>query len=134
MDEVLAVGDYSFQQKCLSKMGEIGQAGRTVLLVSHNLHSIVNLCQRAILLNAGKVVEDGQANDVTQSYLAMAMPSRTRGEVVWPDPATAPGNDEVRLHSARILSEDGELAADLDNAREIVIQMSYWCLKEGETG
>jgi lipopolysaccharide transport system ATP-binding protein len=130
VDEVLAVGDYEFQKKCLGKMGEIGREGRTVLLVSHNMPSIVNLCQRAILLNDGKVVTDGQAAEVVQHYLATARSAG--GEVVWPDPAQAPGNDIVRLHAVRILQDgiDGP-TADVDISREVLIQISYWNLREG---
>src|SRR5207249_8183404 len=54
VDEVLAVGDVAFQKKCLSRMGEIGAEGRTVLLVSHNMPSIMNLCNRAIVMNNGQ--------------------------------------------------------------------------------
>src|SRR5262249_61919060 len=51
VDEVLAVGDLAFQQKCLGKMGDIARSGRTVLLVSHNLAMLSNLCTRAVWLN-----------------------------------------------------------------------------------
>jgi len=131
VDEVLAVGDYEFQKKCLGKMGDIGREGRTVLLVSHNMPSIVNLCQRAILLNAGKVAVDGQAAEVVQRYLATARSAG--GEVVWPDPAQAPGNDIVRLHAVRILQDgiDGP-TADVDMSKEVLIQITYWSLREGE--
>jgi lipopolysaccharide transport system ATP-binding protein len=130
VDEVLAVGDYEFQKKCLGKMGEIGREGRTVLLVSHNMPSIVNLCQRAILLNAGKVVKDSQAVEVVQHYLATGRSAG--GEAVWPDPAQAPGNDIVRLHAVRILQDsiDGP-TADVDISKEVLIQITYWNLREG---
>ena len=131
VDEVLAVGDVGFRKKCLSKMGDIGREGRTVLLVSHNMPSIVNLCQRAILLNAGKVVKDGRSDEVVQHYLATARSAG--GEVVWPDPAQAPGNDIVRLHAVRILQDgiDGP-TADVDISKEVLIQITYWNLREGE--
>jgi len=130
VDEVLAVGDAEFQKKCLGKMGDIGREGRTVLLVSHNMPSIVNLCKRAILLDAGKMVTDGQAAEVVQHYLATARSAG--GEVVWPDPAQAPGNDIVRLHAVRILQDGIDMpTADVDISKEVLIQITYWNLREG---
>jgi lipopolysaccharide transport system ATP-binding protein len=69
LDEVLAMGDAGFQKKCLKKMGEVGQGGRTVLLVSHNMAAVTNLCERAILLKAGRIVRDGPAPVVVREYL-----------------------------------------------------------------
>jgi len=69
VDEVLAVGDASFQKKCLSKMGEVSVQGRTVLFVSHNLAAIRHLCNQAILLEAGKVESRGDPEDIIARYL-----------------------------------------------------------------
>lgn len=69
VDEVLAVGDVAFQKKCLGKMGDVARAGRTVLLVSHNMAVIQTLCQRGICLRQGNVVADGPITDVVQEYL-----------------------------------------------------------------
>jgi len=70
VDEVLAVGDAEFQNKCLGKMGAVAREGRTVLLVSHNLGAIEALCQRAICLHKGEIVLDGPAGGVIESYLS----------------------------------------------------------------
>ena len=64
VDEVLAVGDLRFQKKCLTKMGEVASAGRTVLYVAHNMPAISRLCQRAILLDKGRIVQDGPVHEV----------------------------------------------------------------------
>jgi lipopolysaccharide transport system ATP-binding protein len=69
VDEVLAVGDLSFQKKCLGKMGDVARRGRTVLFVSHNMTAIKSLCDRAILLDAGRVVGDGNVDEVVDTYL-----------------------------------------------------------------
>jgi len=69
VDEVLAVGDTQFQKKCLGKMGEVARAGRTVLLVSHNMAAIHALCSRAILLEHGRAVKDGTPVETTRFYL-----------------------------------------------------------------
>lgn len=130
VDEVLAVGDADFQKKCLGKMEDISREGRTVLLVSHSMPSIVNLCQRAILLRNGEVVKAGRPDDVVQEYLASARSSD--GEIVWPDPALAPGTEVVRLHSVRILQEgiDGP-TADVDISKDVLVQITYHNLQEG---
>ena len=69
VDEVLAVGDIQFQKKCLGKMGSIAKEGRTVLFVSHNMGAIKNLCSRAILLNDGCIVADGNARQIVTYYM-----------------------------------------------------------------
>ncbi len=72
VDEVLAVGDAEFQKKCLGKMQDVAGHGKTVLVVSHNMGSIRNLCKQGIYLKKGTVVKEGNIEDVIQSYLADA--------------------------------------------------------------
>jgi len=69
VDEVLAVGDAEFQNKCLGKMEDVASYGRTVLFVSHNMSSISRLCKRGIWMDGGTVAEDGPVGKVIQSYL-----------------------------------------------------------------
>ncbi|MBC8164154.1 MAG: ABC transporter ATP-binding protein, partial [Roseiflexaceae bacterium] len=69
VDEVLAVGDATFQKKSLGKMGDVAQSGRTVLFVSHNMGAVRGLCQRAIWLERGQAVADGPAYQVVDRYL-----------------------------------------------------------------
>lgn len=69
VDEVLAVGDIQFQAKCLGKMSDVARAGRTVLFVSHNLAAVEALCDRAILLEAGRIAVDGSVSECITSYL-----------------------------------------------------------------
>ena len=70
VDEVLAVGDAEFQKKCLGKMGEVASEGRTVLFVSHNMGAITSLCSRTILVENGKIKQDGESSIVISSYLS----------------------------------------------------------------
>ncbi len=70
VDEVLAVGDVTFQKKCLGKMGDVSKSGRTILFVSHNMAAVENLCQRGVVLERGKVVFDGTAKDGVKHYLS----------------------------------------------------------------
>jgi lipopolysaccharide transport system ATP-binding protein len=79
VDEVLAVGDQAFQDKCLGKIREVRQReGRTVLFVSHNLAAVASLCTRALLLSGGRVVADASASEITRLYTAgVAMATTT---------------------------------------------------------
>ncbi|MBA3672858.1 MAG: ABC transporter ATP-binding protein [Gemmatimonadaceae bacterium] len=81
VDEVLAVGDQAFQDKCLGKMREVRQReGRTVLFVSHNLAAVASLCTRALLLSGGRVIADATATEITRLYTA-GVASSASGEV-----------------------------------------------------
>lgn len=69
VDEVLSVGDYSFQNKCIAKMKSVLNSGATVLFVSHNLRAVTDLCHRCILLDHGKIIKDGPAIEVVRYYM-----------------------------------------------------------------
>src|SRR5262249_14145515 len=72
IDEVLAVGDAAFQQKCLGKIGDAARHGRTILFVSHNMAAVRSLCHRVLLLDAGRVVMDGDVDACIARYLRRA--------------------------------------------------------------
>lgn len=82
VDEVLAVGDAAFQEKCLSKMGAISHGGRTVLFVSHNQGAIARLCNRGIVMSAGGLLFDGQINDAQAAYSLESRSLGTKGAKV----------------------------------------------------
>lgn len=69
IDEVLAVGDSEFQQKCLGKMGEVSKSGRTILFVSHNMSAVMSLCNKGILLKQGKLLKQGNISDIVTQYM-----------------------------------------------------------------
>ena len=71
IDEVLAVGDAEFQRRCLGKMDEVAKSGRTVLFVSHNMNAVSDLCSRAILLKDGKMVANGNTDDIIGQYISI---------------------------------------------------------------
>ncbi len=109
VDEVLAVGDADFQKKCLDKMENIGQQGRTVLFVSHNMPAMTRLCQRVILMDEGRIIEDGPSNEVVSNYLFSGSDIKASRE--WPEPESAPGGRFVRLRAVRVKTEDGLLTS-----------------------
>ncbi|MGD0409381.1 MAG: ABC transporter ATP-binding protein [Candidatus Limnocylindrales bacterium] len=130
IDEVLAVGDAEFQKKCLGKMSEIGQGGRTVIFVSHSMPAILRLCDRAILLDHGRVVVDGPTHEAVRRYLESG-PGRTSSRE-WTDPATAPGDDVARLKSVRVVPPGGGPAEEIDIRRAIDIEVEYWTRAPGD--
>jgi lipopolysaccharide transport system ATP-binding protein len=129
IDEVLAVGDASFQRKCLSKMEDVGRHGRTVLFVSHSMTAINRLCSRAILLERGTIIDDGISHRVTSSYLRSDL--GTTAARRWQDDVQAPGNDIVRLRSVRVCSEDGQTRESFDIRYPIGIEMVYEVIESG---
>lgn len=122
VDEVLSVGDAAFQQKCLGKMGDVAQSGRTVLFVSHNMGAVTDLCDRAILLEGGQVTMDDGPAEVVSHYLT----SGGETSAVWRRPES--GEDEpaeAAVRSVRILSEDGLPEAVIPFDRSFDVEIEY---------
>lgn len=128
IDEVLAVGDSAFQRKCLDKMEDVGQHGRTVLFVSHNMPAVTRLCSRAILLKHGALVMDGDASDVVGAYLNGGHGISALRE--WPD-ESAPGDAAVRLHCLRVKDSNGQTVKSADIGKPIGFEMEYEVLEGG---
>jgi lipopolysaccharide transport system ATP-binding protein len=129
VDEVLAVGDANFQQKCLDKMKDVGQQGRTVLFVSHNMPAVTRLCERAILLDDGKIIEDGSSGRIVSNYLCSDLGTTATRE--WQDPAKAPSGSVVRLNAVRVLNKDGLVTEATDIREPVRLEMEYEVLKSG---
>ena len=123
VDEVLAVGDAAFQKKCLGKMSDVARHGRTIVFVSHNMTALRKLCPRAIRLDAGRIVESGDSDEVVSHYLQTSLD--TKLETVWNDARTAPGDHRVRLRSVRVIpqgSSDGLITVHTP----LQIEFTYW--------
>ncbi len=129
MDEVLAVGDAAFQQKCLDKMHDIRQQGRTIFFVSHSMPAVTRLCRRVILMYHGSIIGDGPAQQVVNDYLSSSW--NIGAEREWNDPHEAPGNEVVRLHRARVRAEEGQTIAAVDIRRPVGIEITYEVLRPG---
>lgn len=98
VDEVLAVGDAAFQRKCVERLGAIRAMGQTLLFVTHNLSIAESLCDRAILLERGRIVADGPVGAIVRQYLSKNAPSQGGlGETTIPTP-------DGENHSARVAS------------------------------
>jgi len=129
VDEVLAVGDADFQRKCLNKMEEVGEGGRTVLFVSHNLQALARLCPRAILLEEGEIVDDGPSHKVIGAYLNSGLGTSAARE--WKDAEAAPGGDVARLRAVRVVSEQDEIVEYVKIDRPFRVEMEYEVVKPG---
>ncbi len=130
VDEVLAVGDIGFQKKCLRKMREVGQSGRTVIFVSHDMQSITRLCSRVIWLKDGHLKGDGEARQIVSEYLHEQ--SKTGAEKAWVNLDESPGNEIVRLRNVRVCDENGKTISSVDIRRPAKIQMMYDVLQAGK--
>jgi len=122
VDEVLAVGDAAFQKKCLGKMEDVAQEGRTVLFVSHNMSAVQALCPRTILLRQGQVALDGPTESVVREYLA----NLTEGaEQALEDNPERTGSGGVYLTAARVLDETHQPTRHLIAGRPASFELHY---------
>jgi len=128
IDEVLAVGDAEFQKKCLNKMEDVGQEGRTVLFVSHNMAAVTRLCNRGILLSAGSILEDGNTHAIVSSYLTSGLGTTAARD--W-SASEAPGDDSVRLRALRVVDQQGSVSEGVDIRKKVGLQMEFDVLEPG---
>jgi lipopolysaccharide transport system ATP-binding protein len=107
VDEVLAVGDARFQEKCLNKVRELGRSGRTLLFISHQLDVVRQLCDRCVLLRRGNLVDDGTPDDVISAYLrddSGVLPLDIRHDLAH---AARNGSGEARIEWVELHSDGG---------------------------
>ena len=128
IDEVLAVGDARFQKKCLNKMEDIAHGGRTVIFVSHNMAAVTRICQRALLLDGGRIVSEGPAHNVVSSYLTDGLGTIAARE--W-EVDRAPGGDICRLRGIRVRTRDGDTVEAVDIRQPVGIEIDFEVLESG---
>jgi lipopolysaccharide transport system ATP-binding protein len=128
VDEVLAVGDAGFQKKCLKKMRDTGESGRTVLFVSHDMSAITRLCSRVIWMKDGRIKADGDAKLIVGEYLHEQC--QTVADRSWAV-TEAPGNETARLLRIRSCDESRKTVSAIDIRTPVVVEMTYEVLKNG---
>lgn len=126
VDEVLAVGDAAFQNKCVGKMADVSKEGRTVLFVSHNMAAVRALCTRAVLMVGGRMVIDSDVETCIGEYLAEEVASDA--VVVW-DRESAPQTPEIRFLKGYVLDAEGRPASTLDYRKPFSIVVEYEVLR-----
>ena len=124
VDEVLAVGDAEFQKKSIGKMRDNSASGRTIIFVSHNLTAVQALCNKTLYFEKGKLVEQGETNEVIASYLSKV--SRTQLVRQWDTPQEAPGNDMVRFRRIELIPDYPADTTHIDVRTPMKLRFEFW--------
>ena len=124
IDEVLAVGDHEFQQRCMGRIEDISESGRTVVFVSHDMQSIARLCDRAYWLDAGRVVAEGPSEGIVAQYLQSAAGTA----IAWQNPRFGQplrAGEVVKLEALRVVDQHGENAGTFDVREPVGIEFRF---------
>jgi lipopolysaccharide transport system ATP-binding protein len=127
VDEVLAVGDASFQRKCLGQMGRIAHEGRTVLFVSHDMNSIARLARSAILLERGEIVARGPTDQVVRDYLWRG--DRSGLEAEWYRDGDTRTTKTVEVRAVRVRSLDDTVTPNFRADEGILVEIELLVTK-----
>ncbi len=131
VDEVLAVGDAEFQRKCLGKMSDVAQEGRTVLFVSHNMSAIQRLTQETILLDKGQLVMRAPTPEAVDHYMNMGLSKQ--GERFWEEEISKARGTTFAPVSLRLLNPSGKIVDTVNSTDGFSIEFAYQ-LNEAITG
>lgn len=129
VDEVLAVGDLAFQQKCLDHMKRLKQSGMTILLVSHNMSAIQTTCERSLYLHGGRIVEFGETASVIKTYRDTARKGRPATTQASPDGDDGSG---VRVLGFQMFGEDGECRRTFNFGERVRVQIDLHAARRVE--
>jgi lipopolysaccharide transport system ATP-binding protein len=130
VDEVLAVGDAEFQKKCLGKMEDVStKDGRTVLLVSHQMPVIQNLCTRCILMDRGRLAQEGPTDEIVHAYLSRGAALAREGLDNRDDRS---GKGDVRITAIHLRDCAGNIIPEAISGQDAVLSFSYQ-VKDGVT-
>lgn len=122
VDEVLAVGDVEFQKKCIGKMQDVSKGGRTILFVSHNMTAVSSLCEKAVLMKDGQIIQQGEAAKVIDGYFGGA---KMAENLNW---AGQVGDDQVCVYRAGVVGLSGQ-AGTLKTDVPIVLEVEVKVFK-----
>ena len=123
VDEVLAVGDAEFQKKCLGKMEDVSaKEGRTVILVSHQMPAIQNLCTRCLLMDRGQLIQEGKTNEIVNAYMSKGSELATGGLADRRDRA---GKGDVRVTAVDLRDETGDLIQEAIAGNDVILSLSF---------
>ncbi|HLA86612.1 MAG TPA: ABC transporter ATP-binding protein [Anaerolineales bacterium] len=123
VDEVLAVGDAEFQRKCLGKMGDVAQQGRTVLFVSHNMSAILRLTQEAIVLNKGQMLMRGPTQEAVDFYLSSGQSQA--GERNWDADEIPAASQLFKPISLKIKNRSGKVVDTVRSIEPVTVEFEY---------
>ena len=123
VDEVLAVGDAEFQRKCLGKMGDVAQRGRTVLFVSHNMSAVLRLTEETLVIDGGRLLLRDRTPKAVDYYLSSGLAQT--GERTWSDEPHVTAAAPFRPIQLRIVGADGSAAEQVSAAQAFDIEFTY---------
>jgi lipopolysaccharide transport system ATP-binding protein len=124
VDEVLAVGDAEFQRKCLGKMNDVAQQGRTVLFVSHNMSAILRLTQEALVLKKGQLIKRAPTQEAVDFYLSSGQAES--GERIWDvDEPSAAASAPFRPISLRLKERSGKVVDTVRSTEPVTLEWEY---------
>jgi lipopolysaccharide transport system ATP-binding protein len=127
VDEVLAVGDAEFQRKCLGRMEEITDLGRTVIFVSHNLAAVSRICSRAAVIESGGLAMAGPTDEVVSYYVRRSASSQAGGVAEIPRGAARTGDGRARLRRVALQDSDGRVCDTLPMSRRLDVSLRFEC-------
>jgi lipopolysaccharide transport system ATP-binding protein len=130
VDEVLAVGDTEFQKKCLGKMEEVSESGRTVIFVSHNMESIQKLCSMALHIDKGEVKDFGKAQDIIEKYLSQFHHNEDSSII----PFLTGTNSAYYIEKVEILNLDGTAKERVYTWDAVRFRIHFYSPKELKSG
>ena len=128
VDEVLAVGDAEFQKKCLGKMSDVAQQGRTVLFVSHNMSAVLRLTQETLVVDHGKLLMRGPTPEAIDYYLSKGLTEE--GQKVWQPEEIATASKPFKPIAIRILNKQGDIAEVVRSTEPFTIEIEYELKKQ----
>lgn len=120
VDEVLAVGDMEFQKKCLGKMKDVSEQGRTVLFVSHNMNAMQQLCNSGILITKGTITQQGDINSVINSYI-----ESSKQDALLNEDFSRRGNKSILFKDFYVSNINGERIANIQMGEDVFLNISY---------
>lgn len=121
VDEAIAVGDAGFQYRCVERMSDLVREGRTLVFVSHNLSAMETLCERAVLLDHGRVKEDGPAREVIRSYL-----HGVEAELMAQDGRdVAIGSEQLSIVRVSLFDEEGRETDEVPAGGKMTVRLHY---------
>lgn len=124
IDEVLAVGDASFQRKCLERMESVSHnQGRTILFVSHNMRAVNDLCDEAIYIDKGQIMKSGTAGEITNWYESSL--EKKAIEIDLAEREDRHGNGEIKMLAMRFTNKNGETLSSLRTGEAVVLEVDY---------
>jgi lipopolysaccharide transport system ATP-binding protein len=131
VDEVLSVGDADFQKRCLNKMEDVANSGRTVLFVSHNMHAVRGLCSRCLWIDGGQVRLDASPREAIEQYLRAFGDSEGSGRVDLTDWPNRYGTGGARILKAHMENEHGEVTSEMVRGKRLTLRYDLECSVPG---